>query len=110
MSDSTPCCAGCGEPVPEFGRKRFFFNSPGEQVHDNDACVQLRNERLAAREFQREAAPEMFEALRECEEYFDQRADAEYFIDSPTPVGNAEMKMLVLVREALAKATGEVVR
>jgi hypothetical protein len=58
----------------------------------------------------REANAHLLEALRECEEFFDQRADAEYFIDSPTPVGNAEMKMLVLVREALAKATGEAVR
>ena len=41
------------------------------------------------------------EALKECEEYFDQRADAEYFTDSPTPIPNEEMKMLVLVRDAL---------
>ena len=43
-------------------------------------------------------------ALEECEEYFDQRADAEYFTDSPSPVGNEEMTMLVLVRQALGKA------
>lgn len=41
------------------------------------------------------------DVLKECEEYFDQRADAEYFTDSAAPVGNAEMSMLVMVRKAL---------
>lgn len=44
------------------------------------------------------------DVLRECEEYFDQRADAEYFTDSPSPVGNEEMKMLCLIRETLKRA------
>ena len=43
-------------------------------------------------------------ALEECEEYFDRHADAEYFTDSPSPVGNEEMHMLVAVRTALGKA------
>ena len=41
------------------------------------------------------------EALRECEEYFDQRADA----DQPSglsPIPNEEMTLLVTVRAALA--------
>lgn len=42
-------------------------------------------------------------ALEECEAYFDERADAEYFADSPSPVGNEEMRLLVMVREALGK-------
>ena len=43
--------------------------------------------------------------LRQCEEYFDARADAEYFPDQATPVGNEEMGLLVDVRAAIAKAT-----
>jgi hypothetical protein len=38
--------------------------------------------------------------LEEVEEYFDNRADAEYFTDSPSPVGNLEMEMLILVNDA----------
>lgn len=41
-------------------------------------------------------------ALKECETYFDDRADAEYFPDDPSPRPNEEMKLLALVREALA--------
>ena len=44
--------------------------------------------------------------LRECEEYFDQRADAEYFPDSPSPHPNEEMKLLTEIRAFLDK-TGE---
>lgn len=43
------------------------------------------------------------EALRFAEEYFDQRADAQYFPNSPAPVPNTEMAHLVLIREALSK-------
>lgn len=46
---------------------------------------------------------ELIEVLDACEDYFDQRADAEYFTDSPAPVGNEEMTLLCSVREALAK-------
>ncbi len=41
------------------------------------------------------------EALQEVEDYMDQRADAEYFTDSPAPVGNEEMRLLGLVRAVL---------
>ena len=41
------------------------------------------------------------EVLNDCEEYFDQRSDAEYFTDSPNPVPNEEMTMLARVQEAL---------
>lgn len=40
-------------------------------------------------------------ALGQCEEYFEQRADAEYFTDSPSPCGNEEMQLLVEVQSAL---------
>jgi hypothetical protein len=43
----------------------------------------------------------MREALLECEDYFDNRADAEWFPDSPRPVPNAEMTLLCVVRGAL---------
>ncbi len=33
--------------------------------------------------------------------FFDGRADAEYFTDSPSPHPNHEMKILVLIDEAL---------
>ena len=46
---------------------------------------------------------DMAEALAECEEYFEQRADAEYFTESAYPVGNEEMHMFVLVKKALGK-------
>lgn len=39
-------------------------------------------------------------ALEECEEYCDNRADAETFADG-TIVANAEMRLLVLIRAAL---------
>lgn len=46
-------------------------------------------------------------ALTECEDYFDNRADAEYFTDSAAPVPNEEMTLLTLVRDALAAAKKE---
>jgi hypothetical protein len=48
------------------------------------------------------AAPELLEALQECEEYFDNRADADH--DETGFVPNEEMKLLTTVRAALAKA------
>lgn len=44
---------------------------------------------------------ELLEHLHEMEEYFDQRADAEYFPDSPSAVPNEEMRLLVQVRESI---------
>ncbi len=43
----------------------------------------------------------MRDALRECEEYFEERADAEYHADSASPTGNEEMRLLVAVQAAL---------
>ena len=48
---------------------------------------------------------DIIEALEECREYFEQRADAEYFTDSPSPVGNEEMRLLVLVEQAIRKVS-----
>ncbi|MGR9384879.1 hypothetical protein [Rhizobium leguminosarum] len=48
------------------------------------------------------AAPTMLEALQECEEYFDNRADADCDQDGFIP--NEEMKLLAVVRDALRKA------
>jgi len=45
----------------------------------------------------------LVDLLMELEEYFDQRADAEYFSDRPGPVGNEEMHFLVEVKEMLNK-------
>ncbi len=53
------------------------------------------------------AAPEMFEALTECEEYFDNRADADCEGDPLEFVPNKEMRLLSVVRDALSKALGK---
>lgn len=48
------------------------------------------------------AAPELVVALQECEEFFDDRADADLDHTGYTP--NPEMRLLQTVREALRKA------
>lgn len=48
---------------------------------------------------------QMKSALQECESYFEERADAEYFTDSASPCGNAEMRLLVEVQAALTAIT-----
>lgn len=45
---------------------------------------------------------DLIAALQECEDYFDQRADADCDQDGYIP--NEEMKLLTLVRDALGKA------
>jgi hypothetical protein len=47
-------------------------------------------------------APEVLEALQQCEDYFDNKADADCDQDGFIP--NDEMRLLSAVREALAKA------
>lgn len=44
---------------------------------------------------------QMKSALQECETYFEERADAEYFTDSPDACGNEEMRLLMEVRHAI---------
>lgn len=51
------------------------------------------------------SAPDLFEALRECEEFFDERADADQPAGCDSPIPNEEMKVLLKVRAALLKAT-----
>ena len=48
------------------------------------------------------ASPDLLEALQECEEYFDNRADADCDQDGYVP--NKEMRLLQVVRDALRKA------
>lgn len=48
---------------------------------------------------------DLIAALQECEEYFDQRADADCDQDGYIP--NEEMKLLTLVRDALGKAVAQ---
>lgn len=50
------------------------------------------------------AAPDLLEALFECEEYFDNKADADCDQDGFIP--NKEMRLLDVVRAAIAKAEG----
>lgn len=47
------------------------------------------------------------DVLDSCEEYFDKRADAEYFTGSPRPIANEEMTLLVDVRTAIRAMKGE---
>lgn len=51
------------------------------------------------------ASSDLIELLHDCEEYFDQRADAEYFADSAIPHANEEMRLLTRIREELRKVT-----
>ena len=46
------------------------------------------------------------EVLEECEEYFDNRADADYDIGAERYISNPEMKLLCMVREAIAELKG----
>lgn len=50
----------------------------------------------------RNAYEQAIEALESAEEYFESRADAEYFTDRASPVGNKEMHLLGEMREAIA--------
>ena len=69
-------------------------NSPWFPTKDESQA----NARLIA------CAPDLLEALQECEEYFDDRADAEYETGSAIPIANEEMRLLTLVRRVLKKA------
>lgn len=42
--------------------------------------------------------------LTHLRKFFDGRADAEYFTDSPSPVPNHDMRILVMIDEALKEA------
>jgi hypothetical protein len=50
------------------------------------------------------AAPELLEALKSVADYLKTRADAEYSPNSSAPTGNDEMRLLVEIEQAIAKA------
>lgn len=50
----------------------------------------------------------LIELLEDCEEYFDQRADAEFFTDSAGGIPNEEMKLLVKVRNVKDRMNSEI--
>lgn len=50
------------------------------------------------------ATEHLIETLKECEEYFDNRADADQPSGDSYPTPNEEMKILVAVRQALSFA------
>jgi len=56
-------------------------------------AAQELNERLVARN------NELLCVLGDCYDYFDQRADAQYFTDSPSPHPNEEMTILSRIKE-----------
>lgn len=86
-----------------YGNEYSRFRGGSMDFWDHLSIVRKRRCDMVVKEFSDAAStlPVVVEALRECEEYFDQRADAEYFTESPGPVGNEEMTMLGVVRNAL---------
>ena len=50
------------------------------------------------------SAPSLLEALKECEEYFDKRADVDY---ADEYIANSEMQLLVIVRKAIQNAENQ---
>lgn len=51
------------------------------------------------------AAPDLFEALQAAEAYFEERADADCDATGYTP--NEEMRLLIEIRAALSRVTGQ---
>ena len=47
------------------------------------------------------SAPSLLEALKECEEYFDKRADVDY---ADEYIANSEMQLLSMIRETIKNA------
>lgn len=67
----------------------------------NAALIALAPDLATAYEALWEERERLREILDECEDYFDNRADAEYFTDSAAPHPNEEMRLLTAVRAAL---------
>lgn len=90
---------GCGA-YKVIGRTCTDKDCPQEWVHHTVYNMEIATKDAEIARLQAENE-RMREALDECEEYFDNRADAEYFSDSPQPVANEEMHLLGVVRSAL---------
>ena len=61
--------------------------------------VKMRNSYKIMEKVYKARLAEAHEVLAECREYFYERADAEYFTDSPEPVGNEEMTLLCMIED-----------
>lgn len=79
----------------------------GHDAKEKSVGLTIILQRLAMAEFERGASirPDVSEVLLKCEEYFDNRADADCDQDGFIP--NEEMKLLGEVRDAIAKAEGK---
>lgn len=78
------------------GRIAEIINADARKIEARARLLEAEN---------RKRAGEVKILLQELEEYFDQRADAEYFTSSPAPVPNAEMKLLTKIRSLLEDKT-----
>lgn len=90
------------EPVAEITRLTRELAEEKESVEDLRAEVDRHSNAAAA---SRLYASEAKDALIECEDYFDNRADADCDQDGYVP--NEEMKLLQVVRDAIRKAGAE---
>lgn len=95
LANSNAACVYCELPKAEWAKCAHGF--PG--CPRGDDAVQCPHVGAALEADERIVL--MREVLDRCEDYFEKRADAEYFTDSPFPHGNEEMTLLVDVREAL---------
>lgn len=81
-------------PGDEFCEPREVINEAADIAAEGDALIAELNERLERSEG---TVSRMEGALRECWDYFDERADADLHPDSATASGNEEMTMLVMI-------------
>lgn len=86
----------------------FVTNRYAEVSAGDDAILRadLANPEDVANVTLAAAAPELYEALAEASEYFDDHADAET-LPEQGDVGNEEMRLLGVCEKALRKARGE---
>ena len=85
------------------GETWFNVNGPDGVIADvlHGRCLSADEEEAEANAQLIASAPSLLEALKECEEYFDDKADvAEGFY--PTP--NKEMQLLTTIRNAIKQA------
>lgn len=90
---------------PSYGDPIWIEDDIGKMnlwLRDRDVYAEEIRQKRA-----RHNALELLGVLEEVEEYFDQRADAEYLPGQAAPIGNEEMRLLTIVRAALAKSKSE---